>query len=651
MPVHNKKKTATSQQSEDSSKKGDKTVNAKDTKTIDPGQRDDNDSVDTANTLEKMQTVFVVRMNGSEHRTNIYFHDSFYSDDSGNLEETNDDTIIGTIYDTIICESFNEMLSEYTEYERRTLSKLYKMGRNSNEFHRALHFENKDKGRNIIIDRKKTSDFDIVRSIYEFSHVYDNGGDNVVFDFDMLLVNMTADDDVFYDKVDRIWYEHCNQDNSKKDSGSVDVKLPNKKHTDKIEADQDDYDHCDANQGTTTNNRKVVYSRTDQNEDIGMDISNHDTTTGNQNVMSNFKIDKDRVGYGQDSEPKSSDHILDQCPTHCITSKANLLDKSKVVKRDPKFKKAGMKTVNTVTFENVKPDSPTNESSGEDLCTTFGHLTNEEPTEVLDVDDHMVRRIAMEMKDDYNACASHPFDIMAIGRFISRINDHIVFTQSEIEYALEKVVEMGEDFSITLCSDSFDVLPTGEENKAGALTRIDLDQFRHVSALHNEVTMSLNQGKMGPRSDTAVNEPELDISDSIDSDGNLRLDIFVVRQTTDDMIEPDARRVAEVVKSKEILSKQSQFSRRGLQRRDDWNEWKAAENKMLEEMLKCNRDVVSNFKNETEILSAVNDVTADDSIVISEDNKSDIATSGEDGFFSCPEAGCDEPSGNQIPTL
>ena len=141
MPVHNKKKTATSQQSEDSSKKGDKTVNAKDTKTIDPGQRDDNDSVDTANTLEKMQTVFVVRMNGSEHRTNIYFHDSFYSDDSGNLEEMNDDTIIGTIYDTIIRELFNEMLSEYTEYERRTLSKLYKMGRNSNEFHRALEDE------------------------------------------------------------------------------------------------------------------------------------------------------------------------------------------------------------------------------------------------------------------------------------------------------------------------------------------------------------------------------------------------------------------------------------------------------------------------------------------------------------------------------
>ena len=53
----------------------------------------------------------------------------------------------------------------------------------------------------------------------------------------------------------------------------------------------------------------------------------------------------------------------------------------------------------------MKTPPPTNESSGEeDLCTTFGHLTNEEPSEVQeeDIDDHMVRRIAVEMKNDYN---------------------------------------------------------------------------------------------------------------------------------------------------------------------------------------------------------------------------------------------------------
>ena len=67
--------------------------------------------------------------------------------------------------------------------------------------------------------------------------------------------------------------------------------------------------------------------------------------------------------------------------------------------------------MNAVATDHIKPDFPTNETSGEDLCTTFGHLNDEEPNaEVQDLDKHMVRRIAMEMKDDYNTCTSNPFD-------------------------------------------------------------------------------------------------------------------------------------------------------------------------------------------------------------------------------------------------
>ena len=66
------RKITTSQQSEDASQKGDKTpVGASDAATtIDPGQRD-NDSIDTANTLQKLQTKFVVRMNGTDHTVSI----------------------------------------------------------------------------------------------------------------------------------------------------------------------------------------------------------------------------------------------------------------------------------------------------------------------------------------------------------------------------------------------------------------------------------------------------------------------------------------------------------------------------------------------------------------------------------------------------
>ena len=100
-----------------------------------------------------------------------------------------------------------------------------------------------------------------------------------------------------------IWDEHYNQVESEKDSGPAEM-LPDKKCASQDDADQDDDDHCDAIEGTTTNNQKVVYSRTDQNEDIVMDISNHDiTTTSNRNVMSNFKIDRDHDGY-KDSKPK-----------------------------------------------------------------------------------------------------------------------------------------------------------------------------------------------------------------------------------------------------------------------------------------------------------------------------------------------------------
>lgn len=138
----------------------------------------------------------------------------------------------------------------------------------------------------------------------------------------MLLVNMVIDDDVFYDKVDRIWYEHCNQENSEKDSGSVDVKLV-EKCANQIENDQDDFDHCDADQGLPTNERKVVYSKTNQTEDIVMDISNHDTTTSIQNVTSghrqNSETNEDR-NRGRRQQSKEYVKDLSHIPFRSLDS-------------------------------------------------------------------------------------------------------------------------------------------------------------------------------------------------------------------------------------------------------------------------------------------------------------------------------------------
>ena len=64
----------------------------------------------------------------------------------------------------------------------------------------------------------------------------------------------------------------------------------------------------------------------------------------------------------------------------------------------------------------------------------------------------------------------------------------------------EALKDVGEVFTYTFCSDAFDMLPTGEENRAHSLNRIDLYQMRHVSTLHKNMIASLKQGKMKNKS-------------------------------------------------------------------------------------------------------------------------------------------------------
>lgn len=111
--------------------------------------------------------------------------------------------------------------------------------------------------------------------------------------------------------------------------------------------------------------------------------------------------------------------------------------------------------------------------------------------------------------------------------------DHSVIN---IDEALREVVAMmEEDFTFTLCSDSFSMLPTGEENRARSLTRIDLYQMRHVSMLHKKMIASLKQGKKMKNKSTMYNMtcddedhaidifPTIDLCDLVDSYGNLQL--------------------------------------------------------------------------------------------------------------------------------
>ena len=140
------KKDSASKQTGNQDKKGDMPASDKVVEPINPGQ--DNDD----STANQLQTNFVIRMNGSDVTVPLFYNDNFYADpETGDVEEMNDDMIIGTIYEKVVYEAFEKMLDRYADLsERRDLSKLFNRGRDSNELHRAFYLENAD--RMIIID-------------------------------------------------------------------------------------------------------------------------------------------------------------------------------------------------------------------------------------------------------------------------------------------------------------------------------------------------------------------------------------------------------------------------------------------------------------------------------------------------------------------
>ena len=70
-----------------------------------------------------------------------------------------------------------------------------------------------------------------------------------------------------------------------------------------------------------------------------------------------------------------------------------------------------------------------------------------------------------------------------IGSFITRINDEIVFTKTEIIDAISRTMENNSPFSITISTDMLDPLP---KSKQVSIPRIQLDQLRHISAIRSK---------------------------------------------------------------------------------------------------------------------------------------------------------------------
>ena len=116
-------------------------------------------------------------------------------------------------------------------------------------------------------------------------------------------------------------------------------------------------------------------------------------------------------------------HTLNECPTHCITPKANLKNKTDIVKREPYVRpnkpgsgKPGVRFVGETPSEPDAPAispptkepeaNPVAEPSLNDLTTAIGNLATDEagePSKIEDLDQHLVAHIYSELSSEHQS--------------------------------------------------------------------------------------------------------------------------------------------------------------------------------------------------------------------------------------------------------
>ncbi len=131
-----------------------------------------------------------------------------------------------------------------------------------------------------------------------------------------------------------------------------------------------------------------------------------------------------------------SGHTLNECPTHCITARSNLVDKSKIIVRDftrnrpvqnSKEKKnilfIGDNPTNTpieTPIPDPSPQDPTSDSQlTHDILVSSDSLPashSDEPSKIEDLDEHLIGQIAADLISEHKVCSlgfdphPHTFD-------------------------------------------------------------------------------------------------------------------------------------------------------------------------------------------------------------------------------------------------
>ena len=180
------------------------------------------------------------------------------------------------------------------------------------------------------------------------------------------------------------------------------------------------------------------------------------------------------------------------------------------------------------------------------------------------------------------------------GSFICRVNDAIVFTESDILAALDKCMSLP-SFSITFCNDILDPLSRKDLQSKGLL-KWDLDQLRFISSIIAEIgedsTLHENRKLVSDVASIAIDSSGLataaDVDPSVIQDHLfcIELDDYNMTELDESPIDADGSIFCRT-KNVSQVSGSSMFTRKQLKKRPDFEEWRQAEFEQLDDMNNC----------------------------------------------------------------
>ncbi len=210
--------------------------------------------------------------------------------------------------------------------------------------------------------------------------------------------------------------------------------------------------------------------------------------------------------------------------------------------------------------------------------------------------------------------------VSLIGAFVIRVGDVLTFSKNDIESSFAAAMEAGEEFTFTVARESLDPIPLGVIPQS--IPQLQLDQLRSIASIYASMddhsagedvmigavhTRSLpNIDDLAsvdsldfPASDIQPVQLEVALSTTFDDESCLDAisELHVSTETVtvvEALLRPQSSSASVAVHAatsssvKDLTSKNSHFTRRHLKTLPNWDDWRKAEWKMLDQMLADN---------------------------------------------------------------